>query len=101
MSNRVRLRAGLNAKIAHTTDVTAHLGDVAGEILTAARAIAAGHTDTGAYAASLQVTRGTVDAYVTADIDYAAALEFGHHSPLTGLWVPGAHILARALDAAT
>lgn len=74
-------------------------------ILATAKALAASHTDTGAYSASLTVKsvpgrKGVRDRLVVANDKAAIHIEYGHLRVQENgkpVWVPGQYILTRAL----
>jgi len=96
--SKVNLDRRLDAKVAHMAPVRDALDDTAAEVLATAKTLAGPHARTGKYAASLRIEHGKLDAHVVAGddaVDYAAAVEFGHHSR-DGEWRDGEHILGRA-----
>lgn len=98
---------GTGTEMAKLVSKTAALDEGAGKVLAAAQAIAARHTRTGKYAASLKVGterhKGVDDRIVYSDDPAAESIEFGHMTrrakgavgPLR--WVPGLRILGRAM----
>lgn len=90
------VRRNLDRNIARTREVRTQVRAVADELLDAARARAAAHTDTGTFADSLKVERGRVDAEVVSDDPQALSKEFGHTDAKTGRHVAGIHALGGA-----
>ena len=90
------VRRNLNKTVARLPAVRDCLRAVADEVLTAARARAAAHADSGTYARSLRVTRGRIDARVESSDPRAKSKEFGHTDQRTGRPVPGVHALGGA-----
>ncbi|WP_075691756.1 DUF5403 family protein [Corynebacterium sphenisci] len=92
----------LGTRIARMPGVQGALDAAAAEVLARAKAAAAAHVDSGAYAASLAVDRiagpkGVTDRFVYSDDPAAAAIEYGHLQGKRALrWVPGQFILTRA-----
>ncbi|HEX8626735.1 MAG TPA: DUF5403 family protein [Catenuloplanes sp.] len=86
----------LGRRVARLPEVRAHVRAVAERVLTAAKARAAAHSDSGTFADSLSVVRGRVDAQVESDDPHAVSKEFGHTEVRTGRQVPGIHALGGA-----
>lgn len=92
---------GAGTKIAKLPGLQPVLQSAAEEIRGKAVALAAGHTDTGAYVSSLKVKTvpgrsGVRDRLVIADDPASTPIEFGHLTR-SGRWVEGQYILTRAL----
>ncbi|MGH8875793.1 MAG: DUF5403 family protein [Stackebrandtia sp.] len=96
--SRVTVNKRIVRHVARLGVVDAALAAVARDVLAAAKASAP--TDSGTYAAGLDIDKGKVDYHVTAAADHSAAVEFGHNTA-TGGYVNGRHVLARALDSVT
>lgn len=98
--------AGLGDWIAENVDMGPELDEVIHRVKDAASALAAGHTETGAYEASLVVAVDTTskskqDRILYSDDPAAISIEWGHVAPSAdgaGQRVPGQHIMARAAD---
>jgi hypothetical protein len=90
------VRRTLDKTVARLPAVRAHLRALADEVLAAAQARAAAHTDSGIYARSLRVARGRIDARVESRDPRAESKEFGHTDQRTGRPVPGIHALGGA-----
>jgi hypothetical protein len=90
------VRRNLDQAVARLPEVRAHLRSLAAEVLSAARARAADHIDTGTFATSLHTAGGRIDARVESDDPDAISKEFGHTDPRTGRHVDGIHALGGA-----
>lgn len=98
---RVRDTAGTRRMIAKMPNVQTSLASAAENGAARARALAATHADTGAFAASIEVFRfPRIDWGWRATDPAAWSIEFGHHVGKRGAgeraFVPGLHIIARS-----
>lgn len=101
MAGRVHIDADASIRMARLAGETAYMDQVAAGKLAAARALAAPHIDTSAYANSLYAAkvkgrRGVTDREVGSTDPAALEIEYGftHRS---GTKVDGQHILGRAV----
>ncbi|WP_346843737.1 DUF5403 family protein [uncultured Rothia sp.] len=96
----VSLYPNLELEVARVASLDSAMDAAAGEVLGKAKALAAGHVDSGRYVASLKtakrVTRqGVTDRVVYSDDENAHIIEFGHVAR-NGKYIEGQHILGRA-----
>lgn len=96
----VSLFPNLELDVARVASLDSAMDAAAVEVLGKAKALAAGHVDSGRYAASLKTTKkltrqGVTDRVVYSDDENAHIIEFGHVAK-NGRFVEGQHILGRA-----
>lgn len=109
----VSVYGGTEHWAAKLPDVTSELSAAAKKIQTAARVIAAaeaGSRPADEYGPDYHTTfhigptpgpSGVMDYEVYTDHPAGAFIELGHHNYKSGRWVPGKHVMLRAIEAAS
>lgn len=85
---------GTERVIAHLDVVRAAVLDAAREIGARADTLLAAHHNTGD--ATIEVTRGDTDAFVSLVDDAALSIEYGHFTPDGVTYVSGLYVITRA-----
>ncbi|GIG63641.1 hypothetical protein Lfu02_80130 [Longispora fulva] len=89
-------RKGIERRLARLPVVKAEVRAVAEQVLAAAKARAAEHSDDGTFAESLYIGKGKTDLRVESDDPAAQSKEFGHLQKKSRRPVPGMHALGGA-----
>lgn len=84
----------MNRRISHLTGVKGAVYSHAVEIQGKAENLRAQHYVTGN--ATIEISQGDTDAYVSLVDEAAVSIEFGHINARTGKYTPGTYIITRA-----
>lgn len=110
MADAIYLYSRNRVTVAQIAGDSGEFSRIAGRVLTAARVEATRHIDTGEYLSHLHMKtvpgllgtgRGVKDRLIVADDKGAASIEWGHiyrhKNSRRVTWVPGKHIMTKAL----